>query len=74
MLDEHELPGTFNGIPSEIEAAVPFAEDKLRDILMRELRNMYVKDDWLDKLGSGRPQAGDLRIEEVTGRYAEALR
>lgn len=30
MLDRHGLPSTFNGKPSEIEGAVPFAEDKAR--------------------------------------------
>jgi hypothetical protein len=28
MLDRHGLPSDFNGMPSEIEGAVPFAEDK----------------------------------------------
>jgi hypothetical protein len=28
MLDRNGLPSTFNGTPSEIEGAVPFAEDK----------------------------------------------
>jgi len=28
ILDEHDLPSTFNGVPSEIENAVPFAEDR----------------------------------------------
>lgn len=28
ILDEHELPSDFNGVPSEIENAVPFAEDR----------------------------------------------
>src|SRR5258705_8690772 len=28
MLDRHGLPSTFNGKPSEIEGALPFAEDK----------------------------------------------
>ena len=28
MLDRHELPSHFNGRPSEIEGAVPFADDK----------------------------------------------
>ena len=28
MLEQHGLPSTFNGMPSEIEGAVPFAEDK----------------------------------------------
>jgi hypothetical protein len=27
MLDRHGLPSTFNGVPNEIESAVPFAED-----------------------------------------------
>ena len=27
MLDQHGLPSTFNGVPNEIEGAVPFAED-----------------------------------------------
>ena len=27
ILDLHDLPSTFNGVPSEIEDAVPFAED-----------------------------------------------
>jgi hypothetical protein len=27
MLDRHELPSTFDGMPNEIEGAVPFAED-----------------------------------------------
>ena len=27
MLDRHGLPSTFNGVPNEIEGAVPFAED-----------------------------------------------
>jgi hypothetical protein len=27
MLEQHDLPSTFNGIPNEIENAVPFAED-----------------------------------------------
>ena len=27
MLDEHGLPSTFNGMPNEIEGAIPFAED-----------------------------------------------
>jgi len=30
MLERHGLPSTFNGTPSEIEGAVPFAEDKAR--------------------------------------------
>ena len=28
ILDQHDLPSTFNGTPNEIEGAVPFAEDK----------------------------------------------
>jgi hypothetical protein len=28
ILDEHDLPSEFNGVPSEIENAVPFAEDR----------------------------------------------
>jgi len=27
MLEQHDLPSTFNGVPSEIENAIPFAED-----------------------------------------------
>src|SRR4249919_35271 len=27
MLDEHGLPSSFNGMPNEIEGAIPFAED-----------------------------------------------
>src|SRR3982751_3526611 len=27
MLDRHGLPSSFNGMPNEIEAAVPFADD-----------------------------------------------
>lgn len=28
MLEQHDLPSNFNGVPSEIEGAVPFNEDK----------------------------------------------
>ena len=28
ILELHDLPSTFNGVPNEIEGAVPFAEDK----------------------------------------------
>jgi Family of unknown function (DUF5996) len=28
MLERHRLPSTFNGVPSEIENAIPFAQDK----------------------------------------------
>ncbi len=30
LLDRHELPSTFNGMPNEIEGAIPFAEDTTR--------------------------------------------
>ena len=30
MLDRHRLPSTFHGTPSEVEGAVPFAEDDAR--------------------------------------------
>jgi hypothetical protein len=36
MLEEHELPSTFNGTPSEIEGAIPFAEDKAPRIYDRD--------------------------------------
>ena len=28
LLEEHDLPSTFNGVPSEIADAIPFADDK----------------------------------------------
>lgn len=30
LLDRHELPSSFNGMPNEIEGAIPFAEDNAR--------------------------------------------
>jgi len=36
ILDQHELPSTFNGKPNEIEGAVPFAEDMVRRDYDRE--------------------------------------
>ena len=36
MLEEHDLPSTFNGTPSEIEGAIPFAEDKAPRIYDRD--------------------------------------
>ena len=36
MLDNHDLPSTFNAVPSEVEAAVPFAEDKAPRMYERE--------------------------------------
>jgi hypothetical protein len=48
---------------------LPCHIDALRDILLRELRKMY-EHDWLTGLGPNPPPRGDLRLEEVTGRYA----
>lgn len=36
MLEEHDLPSTFNGTPSEIEGAVPFAEDHASRLYERD--------------------------------------
>ena len=36
MLDDHDLPSAFNGTPSEVEGAVPFAEDKIPRMYERE--------------------------------------
>ena len=36
MLELHGLPSTFNGTPSEIEGAVPFAEDKTPRLYERD--------------------------------------
>ena len=36
MLDDHDLPSTFNAIPSEVEGAVPFPEDKAARMYERE--------------------------------------
>ena len=41
--------------------------DKLREILLRELRKMYTDHDWLAELGPNRPPLGNLRIEDVRG-------
>ena len=38
MLDRNELPSHFNGRPSEIEGAVPFAEDKAPRALRPQFR------------------------------------
>jgi DNA-dependent RNA polymerase len=50
-------------------ATLPCYADKLREILLREMRKMHARD-WLAELGPNRPPPGDLRIEDVRGRYA----
>jgi DNA-directed RNA polymerase len=51
-------------------ACLPCHADRLRKILLHELRKMYRDRDWLAELGPNRPPLGDLQIEEVRGRYA----
>ena len=51
-------------------ACLPCHADKLRKILLHELRNIYRDRDWLAELGPNRPPLGDLKIEDVRGRYA----
>ena len=36
ILGEHDLPSSFNGVPSEIETAVPFADDRATHDYSRE--------------------------------------
>ena len=36
MLDDHDLPSTFHGVPSEVEGAEPFAEDAAPRIYERD--------------------------------------
>jgi DNA-directed RNA polymerase len=51
-------------------ATLPRYADRLQKILLHELRKMYTDRDWLAELDPSRPPPGDLRIEDVRGRYA----
>ena len=41
MLDRHQLPSTFNGVPSEIADAVPFADDHARREYDRDSAELF---------------------------------
>ena len=41
LLDRHGLPSTFNGMPNEIEGAIPFAEDTARRDYDRDFADRF---------------------------------